>query len=206
MVILSISRLDKKKSRITFDDNRCISLYNGEIYRLGLSEGLELDKTKYLTIYDILRKRARERSLFLLKDSDKTIKQVRDKLKIGFYPDDIIDETIDFLCKYKYLDDERYCRLYIKSRMNSKSLKQIKADLFTKGIGKEVIDEVLQNESEDIHFDNDKLLHGLLHKKKYDPSIEDYSYKNKILSFLVRKGFNYDEVISAMNNYDKTDF
>lgn len=201
MVVSSIKKLDKKKSKIIFDDESCIALYNGEIYKFGISEGSEISKDTYLTIYNILKKRARERSLFLLKDSDKTIKQVRDKLKSGFYPTAIIDETVEFLCKYNYLDDERYCRQYIKSRMHTKSIRQIKADLYTKGIGNELINEVLQSDDDEFKFDNEALLKNLLSKKKYDPSVEDYSYKSRILAYLVRKGFDYNEVLSAMNKF-----
>ncbi len=200
MVVSSIVKLDKKKSKIVFDDESYLALYNGEIYRFGISEGKDIGKDTYSAIYNILKKRARERSLFLLKDSDKTIKQVRDKLKSGFYPKDIIDETIDFLCRYNYLDDKRYCKLYIKSRMSSKSIRQIKADLFTKGINQDIINSVLEQD-EELEFDNDTLMTKLLQKKKYDPAIDDYSYKNKILSYLVRKGFDYNEAISAMNKF-----
>lgn len=119
-----------KKCRIIIDDDIVVQLYKGEVRKLGIKADSQFSNESYNEMYNILNKRARERSLFLLKDMDKTEKQIRDKLKLGDYPEDIINNAIEFLKKYGYVDDIRYAKLYISSKQNSKSIKQIELELY----------------------------------------------------------------------------
>ncbi|MBE5938996.1 MAG: regulatory protein RecX [Lachnospiraceae bacterium] len=201
MKVVEVKKIDKKKSKIIFDDGTVFALYNGEIFKYRITEGTVLDSEEYNAIKIILRKRARERCLYLLKDSDKTVKQIKDKLKLGYYPDDIINETIVFLVKYNYLNDERYCKNYIKSKLSMKSLKQIKEGLYAKGISSELIKDVLEDDADEFEFNNEELIRKLLIKRKFDRENDDYAYKGKVLAYVVSKGFDYSEVISVMNRF-----
>ena len=132
-----------KKCRIIIDDDIVVQLYEGDVRKLGIKADSQFSNESYNEMYNILNKRARERSLFLLKDMDKTEKQIRDKLKLGDYPEDIINNAIEFLKKYGYVDDIRYAKLYISSKQNSKSIKQIELELYKKGVNKENVSKVL---------------------------------------------------------------
>jgi len=203
--VSAVIPLNKKKSKITFTDGSCLPLYSNEIKRFGIVEGCIISDNYYLEIFDILRKRARERCFYLLKDGDKTIKQIKDKLKQCFYPEEIIEETISFLCKYNYLNDERYCVNYINSKKSVKSIRQITAELYNKGISPEFVKNILQNEEYDISLDSSECIYKLLKKKSFDSKNEDYSYKSKILAYVVSKGFDFDDVISVMSKFDRYD-
>ena len=152
-------------------------------------------------MYNILNKRARERSLFLLKDMDKTEKQIRDKLKLGDYPEDIINNAIEFLKKYGYVDDIRYAKLYISSKQNSKSIKQIELELYKKGVNKENVSKVLL----EMDLSNEEALNKLIEKviKKYD--LNDKTQYNKMCRYLLGKGFSYGEIQEALFKYTNYD-
>lgn len=199
--VIKIIPIDKKKKKITFEDGSCLSLYCGEIRRLNITEGTFMSQEILDEIYGILRKRARERSLYLLKDSDKTEKQIKDKLREGFYPEEIIEETLEFLHGYNYIDDERYCTNYINTKKDKKSIRQISSELYRKGIDKDIVKKVLEDEMNGIVINPHYTILGLLKKKNYDPCNDDYKYKNRILSSLAMKGFNYDDIIDAMNGF-----
>lgn len=203
--VIKIIPVDKKKKKITFEDGSCLSLYSGEIRRLNITEGTLISHDILDEIYGILRKRARERSLYLLKDSDKTEKQIKNKLREGFYPEEIIDETLEFLHRYNYVDDERYCINYINAKKDKKSIRQISSELYKKGINKDIVKNVLENEINGIVIEPYYVISGLLKKKNYNPCNNDYKYKNRILSSLAMRGFNYDDIIDAMNGF-KEDF
>ena len=64
-----------KKCRIIIDDDIVVQLYKGEVRKLGIKADSQFSNESYNEMYNILNKRARERSLFLLKDMDKTEKQ-----------------------------------------------------------------------------------------------------------------------------------
>ena len=190
-----------KKCRIIIDDDIVVQLYKGEVRKLGIKADSQFSNESYNEMYNILNKRARERSLFLLKDMDKTEKQIRDKLKLGDYPEDIINNAIEFLKKYGYVDDIRYAKLYISSKQNSKSIKQIELELYKKGVNKENVSKVLL----EMYLSNEKALNKLIEKviKKYD--LNDKTQYNKMCRYLLGKGFSYGEIQEALFKYTNYD-
>ncbi|RHR36648.1 regulatory protein RecX [Eubacterium sp. AF19-12LB] len=190
-----------KKCRIIIDDDIVVQLYKGEVRKLGIKADSQFSNESYNEMYNILNKRARERSLFLLKDMDKTEKQIRDKLKLGDYPEDIINNAIEFLKKYGYVDDIRYAKLYISSKQNSKSIKQIKLELYKKGVNKENVSKVLL----EMDLSNEEALNKLIEKiiKKYD--LNDKTQYNKMCRYLLGKGFSYGEIQEALFKYTNYD-
>lgn len=190
-----------KKCRIIIDDDIVVQLYKGEVRKLGIKADSQFSNESYNEMYNILNKRARECSLFLLKDMDKTEKQIRDKLKLGDYPEDIINNAIEFLKKYGYVDDIRYAKLYISSKQNSKSIKQIELELYKKGVNKENVSKVLL----EMDLSNEEALNKLIEKiiKKYD--LNDKTQYNKMCRYLLGKGFSYGEIQEALFKYTNYD-
>ena len=190
-----------KKCRIIIDDDIVVQLYKGEVRKLGIKADSQFSNESYNEMYNILNKRARERSLFLLKDMDKTEKQIRDKLKLGDYPEDIINNAIEFSKKYGYVDDIRYAKLYISSKQNSKSIKQIELELYKKGVNKENVSKVLL----EMDLSNEEALNKLIEKviKKYD--LNDKTQYNKMCRYLLGKGFSYGEIQEALFKYTNYD-
>ena len=119
-----------------FVDNSSFLLYKGEMRKYHIEPDMELEDETYREILEVLYKRAKERALYLLDDSYKTEKQIRDTLKGGCYPESIINNVIIYLTEYGLVDDLRYAKLYIEYKSSSKSKKQIVQDLYVKGIQK----------------------------------------------------------------------
>lgn len=146
----------------------------------------------------------KERAIYIITNYSKTEKQLRDKLKQGKkYTDEIIDETIKFLKKHNFINDEDYTRRFIELHKNSYSTKVLKQKLIQKGIKKEILDKVFE---EDLDIDEETLIKKLLLKKCPDyfekMSEMDSKEKQKILAYLFRKGFTYDKIADVMkNNY-----
>ena len=120
--VLSVVLLNKKKFKVLLEgtSNVTIALYPSELRRYNIQEGNFLSKEQYKSIEDILYKRGKERALYYLKNSDKTSYQMRNKLREGFYPENIIEKIIDFLSKYGYIDDLQYAIRYITYNINKK--------------------------------------------------------------------------------------
>ena len=183
MLITQIIPIDKRRSKICADQNFVFALYRGEIFRLGIKEGEELSDEDYaIKVYPILKKRARERIIYILKDRDKTEAQLRGKLRDGYYPNEVIDETIDWAKRLHYIDDTRYVDFYMY-------------DLRQKGISPELLEEFLSLESVD---ERGQILR-FLEKKKYDRQNSDWQQKRKLVQSLVAKGYSYDVILSCMD-------
>ena len=109
MQIISVTPLDKRRSKVLTDEDFAFALYQGEIRAYKIKEGGELTGEVYWEILEkVLFKRAKERTLYLLKSRDRTELEIRRRLKDGYYPQEAIDYAVDFLKRYRYVDDENY--------------------------------------------------------------------------------------------------
>lgn len=146
----------------------------------------------------------KERAIYIITNYSKTEKQLRDKLKQGKkYTDEIIDETIKFLKKHNFINDEDFAKRFIELHKNSYSTKVLKQKLYQKGIKKDLLDSIFDD---DLDIDEQALIKKLLLKKcpEYYETEKDMDPKErqKILAYLFRKGFNYDKIADVMKcNY-----
>ncbi len=196
--VVTVLPLGKKKYKITLEGTEIVvlSLYPSEVRRYSLKEGNTLLEKDLKDIYEILFKRGKERALYYLKSSDKTVYQMRTKLKEGYYPSDIIDKIIEFLEKYGYLDDYRYAENFISYNKQRKSVQKMKNDLTIKGIEKNVIDDAFAECIEDNEEIEETLIEEFCRKRiKLDMDEKGY---NKLLMSLMRKGFKYEQVKSVL--------
>ena len=145
----------------------------------------------------------KERSLYILSKYSKTEKELRDKLKSGKkYDDETIDKTIEFLKKHKYIDDEAFVKRYFEIHKNNNSYRQMKNKLFIKGIKKDLIDKIILEEFNDEKIDESNTIKKLLLKKYPNYYKEkdnmDIKEKNKVFSYLARKGFGYEDISTVL--------
>ncbi len=198
MQVSQLKAIDKKRVKVYIDEELAFPLYLSEARRYDIVEGAEVSESKYEEILKIIYKRAKERALYILKDSDKTERQISDKLAGGAYPPVIINKILDFLREYGYVDDARYARDFISSRSKSRSLKEIKNKLYIKGISRDIIDNELEEFKKDDLYDSRKLIYNLLEKKRFNFDTEDQKEIGRIIAFLMRKGFEYDDIKYCM--------
>ena len=86
----------------------------------------------------------KERAIYIITNYSKTEKQLRDKLKQGKkYTDEIIGETIKFLKKHNFINDEDFAKRFIELHKNTYSIKVLKQKLYQKGIKKELLDNLI---------------------------------------------------------------
>ena len=205
MIVTDIVEMDKKRSKIYINGEFAFVIYKGELRDYSIKEGQELSESNYQEILDVvLPKRCKLRAMNLLQKKDYTEKQLRDKLLEGLYPKEIIDDAIHYVKAYHYLDDERYSRDYIAYHMSIRSKNRIIQDLSGKGISKDIfmpiVEELYVEEDSDVELDQIK---KLLLKKHYDPELTEYKEKQKIMAFLMRKGFQMSDIRRAMDLYDE---
>ena len=207
MTITDIVELDKKRCKIFIDGEFAFVLYKGELREYDIKSGNEISESVYESINsEVLSKRAKLRAMNLLQKKDYTEKQLRDKLQEGLYSQELIDEAINYVKSYRYLDDERYARDYITYHMEMRSRNRILQDLTGKGISKDVIISImdeLYSESEEATGDIEaEQINKLLIKKHFDKDM-DYKDKQKIMAFLIRRGYTMDSIRRAMDEFEK---
>ncbi len=201
MIITEMTELDKKRYKVFIDGEYAFVLYKGEIRDYSLKSGAEISENIYNEIMSVvLPKRAKLRAMNLLQKKDYTEKQLRDKLLEGMYPAGIIDDAVSYVKSFRYIDDDRYARDYITYQMENRSRSRITQDLLGKGLSKEVIMGAIQElYAEDEGEVEINQIRALLAKKHYDTENCDYKEKQKMMAFLLRKGYSMSLIRKVMS-------
>lgn len=194
--VVSVVPQDKKKLKICLDNGDSFILYKGEAAKLSLFEKEVFDDAKYQQIMtDILGKRATKRAMHLLEQQERTEKQLRDKLAQGGYPEQCINQAIDYVKSYHYVDDYRYATVYIRYHQEKESRQKLTQKLMMRGISRELIQQALE---EEFVADECAQIKELLRKRRYDPDNADEATRRKTAQFLMRKGFKSRDIFRVM--------
>lgn len=210
MIVTDVIELDKKRSKVFLDGEFAFVLYKGELRDYKIKVGSDLSLNTYDEITGtVLSKRVKLRAMNLLQKKDYTEKQLRDKLNEGLYSQELVDEAIDYVKSFRYLDDDRFARDYITYHMSMRSRNRIIQDLVQKGIGKDILMPIMEEiyeeagseSGEDVELEQ---IQKLLIKKHYDKDME-YKDKQKIMAFLMRRGYSMDKIKRAMEDATEND-
>lgn len=158
--------------------------YSEEEYR-NLLNNLQYEKAKYV-------------ALKYIGYSPRTKQQVIKKLQSSEYDEFIIEKTISFLLKYKYIDDTEYVRNYIPNRIKQKrqGRKRIIYDLAQKGIDRCIIEPILE-EYEENEYESALYLYN---KRVKGKTPLEQKEKEKIYRYLQGRGYTYDTINSVIQS------
>lgn len=199
LLITDIKPQKKKKDRYSLFVNGkfLMGVYDDLVLEYGLSKG---EKITYELIneilYEDLKKKSIRVALSLLSYKQRTVYELSKKLRDKDYDDEIIDITMARLIELGYVNDEQYARDFLEMRKSYAGSYKLKADLYRRGINSEIIDTVLSEIDTDNQYEELKAMcekknnqsEGLTNEKKY----------NRVMSFLLRKGYNFADVKKAM--------
>ncbi len=200
MTVTAIREVTKSRVLVSVDETFAFVLYKGELRSYGLKEGQEITEESYRDIMEnLLPRRAKLRAMNLLKSRSYTEKQLYDKLKAGDYPEEIIEQALDYVRSYHYIDDRQYAEDYIEYHKESRSRSRILRDLVQKGISAELAGEVYEEKAgEDrTELEKEQIL-ALMRKKNFSPNEATFEEKQKFSALLYRKGFQIDTIRCAL--------
>lgn len=200
MKVTQIEELTRSRSRVFIDGESAFVLYKGELRSYHIAAGRELCREVYDAIMtQVLPKRARLRAMNLLKSRDYTMKQLRDKLREGGYPEETVEAAVSYVAEYHYIDDLRYASGYISEKEGTRSRRRIEQDLLGRGIDRGTLEKAWQEwEQGGGAQDEQRMIRELLEKRRYDPETADIREKQRIYAFLMRRGFPGEQVRKAM--------
>ena len=103
-----------------------------------------------------------------------------------------VEQVLDRLIEKKYINDEKFARFWIENRNQRKgsSIKKLKSELFSKGVSSEIIEQILENSKRN---DSEEIQKIIAKKAK------KYSDEKKLVAYLARQGFSYDEIKKALS-------
>jgi regulatory protein len=120
------------------------------------------------------------------------------------YNKQFIINTLDELEKTKLVDDCEFAKDYFSLQIKKKKgLLKIKADLFKKGVKREIIEEIVNNSADETEFLNSaKLLAERKLEQLQKRSLEKIKIKQKIFQYLAGRGFTTDIISRILNQLE----
>lgn len=195
MKITDIQKAKSTRYTVFVDDEYFAVLDIEIIYFNGLKVGDEIDEEH---MQDILRqaqrRTARERAYYLLGYRDHSKKELYDKLLKSACPE-IALEIVEMVEEQGLINDAEYARKLAEYYLKSKAWgeKKVYFEMLRRGIDKETASEALSC----CEVDSVGQIKAVIEKKYYD-CLEDYNKKQRTIAALLRKGFSYEDIKSAM--------
>jgi len=194
-MILKAQRGKGKKIHILLDDEYVITTdidYWAEIF---VADGTDISEEEWLEIYNKINyRKAFNKCADLLSRRSHSIKEIRTKL-LRSVDKASADKVIEKFIELGYLDDEKFAYDYAEYLLKFKNFSEnhIKQELFYKGIDKEIISNVIDA----LEVDNEQAIIKIINKN-YLNKLKEEGGKNKVIAALMRKGFSYSDIKSAL--------
>ena len=207
---IEYQKKNKERLNIYIDDEYGFSVDISILIEYSLKKDMVLDDS---LIDDILRSEERTSvynyGISILSRYARSEYELRLKMKNKGFEPELIDKAVSTLKEQKYLDDDRYCEMFINDKINisKDGVRKIKEALYYKGIDKKIIEEKIKNISQDSEEERAFILGG----KKF-PSIKETDTRKKMAklsNYLIGKGFEYETVnktVRRLLNTEVDDF
>ena len=139
-------------------------------------------------------KKAKSKALHILERSDKTELQLKEKLLEADFPEDIVEEAMDYVRSFHYLDDRRYAEHYVRAKAGTKSRFQLLFELQDKGVDREITEEVISAAEEEGELDEKEAVKKQFLKKYAAKDLSDPALYQKAVRYFSGKGYSYDAI------------
>lgn len=200
MIIKKIMYNSKTKNYIFYINDISIEILENTLAKFNLYKGKDLSSEDIENIlYENELYKSKNLALKYLSNM-KTENEVRTYLKSKDIPKDIIEETIEYLQKENFLNDSYYAELFTADKLKLKQdgPNKIRNLLLQKGIDTNIINNII------INIDNNLLFENLykVTEKKYNSLEGKNNKKEKLIRYLLNKGYDYSHIKSVLKDFD----
>ena len=143
-----------------------------------------------------------ERALTLLGFRARSVAELRRKLIEKGAPKAEVEEVLARLAAQKLLDDADFARQFARARITGPGASRIRIlqELRRKGVASDVAERALDELEEDEGLDASASIQRVAEKKWNTlAKLDDFTRRRRLYGFLARRGYNPDEIRSAMN-------
>lgn len=145
------------------------------------------------------QRKARMKAMRLLEHMDRTEKGLTDRLKQEGFSGEAVQDAMDYVRSFGYINDARYAQHYISYRLGIKSKNKILQELMQKGIDRETAQRAWEEVSELEEPDERALLKRTIEKKYLPGSVLDDKEMRRLYAYLARRGFQSNDIFSILD-------
>ncbi|MCT4566013.1 MAG: RecX family transcriptional regulator [Maledivibacter sp.] len=194
---LEIQKRNSNRISIYINDKYALGVHKDIVYKLNLEKGKLIDEDFIEKIIKTEeQKKANDYAIKLLSYRQRSEKEINDRMKQKGYEGEVIDKTIGWLREYSLVDDMDFAKEYTKAKAKKYGKSRIKMELSRKGVGDDIITNILEDE---LNFEKqyNAALQQAKKKVKAYKGEERQAVYRKLGSYLQRRGFSY-EIISKI--------
>jgi regulatory protein len=186
---------DNDRVNLFVDGHFLLGVNAALVFQMGLEVGQELlpEQVEQLRYEETLQQ-AVDRAYNFLSYRPRSRAEVRRYLRRKETPPDIIDAAMVRLDRFDLVNDRSFATFWIENReqFSPRGMRAIKNELRLKGVEREVVEELIEDEEEK----DEELALRAARKKALSltqiPSMDFNTFRNRLGSFLQRRGFDYD--------------
>ena len=198
---MRISDIKKDKlhlRKITLSNGEEVFIDNDVVSDNYLKKGDELDDEKLNgLIFESQYQRAKSRAVWYLDRKDRTSKELYNKLCQAGFDKKAVAKVIGRLTEVGLVDDYRFAENYANRLIESNvSKREALQKMLQKGVPYDMAKEVLS----ECEADENEQITALINKK-YRTKLMSDGGAEKVYAALVRKGFSFEAVKTALKNY-----
>lgn len=167
-----------------------------------IKDGTEISEENWQNLVEAIQyRKAVNKAADLLSRRDHSVKELRDKLIRTVDPQSA-DKAIEKMLEFGYLDDEKYAKSLIKYLVDTKhySVSHVRQECYKRGIDKDIVQQFLDEDKPDNVSNALALIEG-----KYRTKLSQENGREKVIAALMRKGFNYGDIKSALYRFENGD-
>lgn len=206
MEILELTREKGKLFRLLLDDGQQLWLHADLVAEEGLCRGDSLDAEQIAALkYKAAEHRAFEYALYLLERRGFSYRELYDKLMgAKNAQEDAVEAALERLTRIGLLDDARYAQQLARHYVEGKryGIRRAAFEMKRHGLTQNDVDDALAEYDDPERIS--AMLLELLQKKyaRYLTDPDDRKSVEKVTAALVRRGFTFQQVRYALEDYD----
>ena len=169
------------------------------VLQMGLRLEQELSPEQFEQLHsEEIEQRAVDRALNYLSYRPRSREEVRRYLRRKETPPEIIETALERLDRLDFVNDRTFAGFWIESRehFSPRGARALKNELRMKGVERDVVDELVNDEQ-----DEERALRAGRKKAMTlvnTPNIDYATFRNRLGSFLQRRGFGYQIVTKTV--------
>ncbi|MCD7868115.1 MAG: recombination regulator RecX [Clostridiales bacterium] len=147
-------------------------------------------------------RRARRKAMQLLEHMDRTEKGLSERLVQAGFSREAAKDALTYVKSFGYIDDGRYARSYILSRVHTKSRRMLLLELKRKGVDDETACRAWEEVSQIEQPDERRVLRTLVEKKYSPGTCLDEASLRRLYAWLGRRGFGMEDISRVLDDME----
>lgn len=201
MTVESVEKYKGETMCVIFSGGERVYLHRDLVSKYDIKALCEISRQELDEIlYASELRRASRRAMYLINERDYSYVGLFEKLSRN-YCEDICYEVADKMAAQGYINDRRYASELAYTYMECKGYgpKRAKHELYKRGIWGDIADEAIEEYADGIY---ERLLEVI--ERRYADRLcdaEDLREINRVKNALVRMGYDYDDINSAVKEF-----